>query len=130
MKIIHNSPVERKAIVTGQSMGTFTGEVYFHPAYADDTVAVSNVNFSPCARTNWHTHPGGQLLRVLVGSGWICDKGGEPQRIEVGDTIWCPPGTTHWHGAGDDSFMVHVAVSHGKVEWLHPVTDKEYNRGK
>ena len=86
------------------------------------------MNFAPCARTYWHTHEKGQLLRVQAGSGWICDKGGKPTRIGVGDVIWCPPGTTHWHGAGDRSYMVHQASSFGGVEWLEEVKDEEYGK--
>ena len=84
----------------------------------------------PCcsARTYWHYHEGGQFLHVLAGSGWICDKGGRPQRITVGDVIWCPPGTTHRHGADDGSYMVHQAVSHGKVEWRDEVGVEEYEQ--
>ena len=82
------------------------------------------------ARTYWHHHEGGQFLHVLAGSGWICDKGGRPQKITVGDVIWCPPGTTHWHGADDASYMVHQAVSHGKLEWRDEVGDEEYGQKK
>ena len=130
MKIMRNSRVEGKSTITGQSMGTFTGDVYLDRAYKDDTLSVLNVNFTPCARTHWHYHQGGQLLRVVAGSGWICDRGGEPQKIDVGDIVWCPPGTTHWHGADDGSYMVHLAVTHGEVEWYDAVTDEEYNRRK
>lgn len=98
------------------------------PVLLADGISVGNVNFPCGARTNWHHHEGGQLLRVLAGNGWICDKGGEPKRIRQGDVIWCPPGTTHWHGADDDSYMVHQAVSHGKVEWYDAVGDEEYSK--
>ena len=80
------------------------------------------------ARTHWHHHEGGQYLHVLVGSGWICDKDGRPQKITVGDVIWCPPGTTHWHGADDGSYMVHQALTHGKIEWLNEIEDEEYRQ--
>lgn len=97
-------------------------------AHRDEHISIVTVMFTPCARTNWHTHEKGQFLRVVAGSGWVCDKGGDPQRLNVGDVVWCPPGTTHWHGADDGSYMVHMAVSHGKVDWLQPVTDEEYNK--
>jgi quercetin dioxygenase-like cupin family protein len=107
----------------------FTGNnVYIDPILRAEGISIGNVNFSPCARTNWHTHGGGQLLRVLAGSGWLCDKGGKPVKINVGDVIWCPPGTTHWHGADDGSYMVHQAVSLGSVEWGAEVGDEEYGK--
>ena len=54
------------------------------------------VTFTPCARTNWHTHEGGQLIQCIAGSGWVCDRGASPKKLSVGDTVWCPPGTEHW----------------------------------
>ena len=87
-----------------------------------------NVIFTPCARTHWHTHEKGQVLRVLVGSGWVCDKGGRAQRIKAGDLVYAPPGTTHWHGADDGTVMTHLAISFGKATWHDAVTDEEYNK--
>jgi quercetin dioxygenase-like cupin family protein len=46
--------------------------------------------------------------------------------MACGDVIWCPPGTTHWHGADDGSYMVHQAASFGAVQSGEPVGDKEY----
>lgn len=107
----------------------FSGSnVYVNPIHLAEGINVSNVNFTPCARTHWHTHVGGQLLTVLAGSGWVCDKGSKPVRILTGDVIWCPPGTTHWHGADDGTYMVHQAVSLGGVEWGEEVQDEEYGR--
>ncbi|BAE58721.1 unnamed protein product [Aspergillus oryzae RIB40] len=103
----------------------FTGEVYFDTLHTDETTSMANVTFTPCARTHWHTHPGGQFLKVVAGSGWICDKGSEPRRIKMGDLIWAPPGTTHWHGADDGSIMTHFVVGLGKTIWLDPVTDED-----
>ncbi|KAJ5752489.1 RmlC-like cupin domain-containing protein [Penicillium odoratum] len=105
---------------------TFTGDVYVDMIHMDDKSAVANVTFTPCARTHWHTHEDGQFLKVVAGSGWICDKGGEPRRIKMGDLIWAEPGTTHWHGADDGSIMTHLALGFGKTTWLDPVTDEQY----
>jgi quercetin dioxygenase-like cupin family protein len=97
---------------------TFTGEVHLDMLHMDKSAALANVTFTPCARTYWHTHEGGQMIRVLNGTGWICDKGG--------DTIWAPPGTTHWHGADDSSVMTHFVVGIGATNWHEAVTDEEY----
>ncbi|KAK6533819.1 hypothetical protein TWF694_002748 [Orbilia ellipsospora] len=104
----------------------FVGEVLFEPLHNEPDFSFSNVTFTPCARTNWHTHHGGQLIRVLEGSGWVCDKGSKPRRIKAGDTVWCPPGTTHWHGADDNSPMTHFVRVAGVTEWHEAVTDEEY----
>lgn len=105
----------------------FTGnDVYIDPILSAEGIWMGNVNFSPCARTHWHTHSGGQLLKVLAGSGWVCDEGGKPVRTNAGDVIWCPPGTTHWHGADDGSYMVQQCVSFGELKWGAEVGNEEY----
>ena len=53
------------------------------------------VTFEAGARTAWHTHPLGQTLIVTAGSGRVQHWGGEVQEIEVGDTVWIPPGVKH-----------------------------------
>ena len=123
MTISRNSRTGKPSF-PGSDLGTFTGSVWVDPALVADGISVGNVNFSPRARTHWHYHKGGKLLRVMAGSGWVCDKGGEPQKINVRDLVWCPPGTTHWHGADDESYMVHQAVSHGKVECYEEYGEK------
>ncbi|GMF67076.1 unnamed protein product [Aspergillus oryzae] len=140
-KKLHSTPrgeiptMPETIIISSSSQGSqttlkpttiFTGEVYFDTLHTDETTSMANVTFTPCARTHWHTHPGGQFLKVVAGSGWICDKGSEPRRIKMGDLIWAPPGTTHWHGADDGSIMTHFVVGLGKTIWLDPVTDEEY----
>ena len=82
----------------------FTGKVYMDRAHRDGSISMNTVIFTPCARTNWHKHESGQFLQIKAGSGWICDKGEKPQRLNAGDVVWCPPGTTHWHGA-DGKFV-------------------------
>lgn len=126
MTIVRNSRAADKA--TEKRGPTFTGDVWADPILSDEGIVIANVTFTPCARTYWHHHENGQVLEVKVGSGWICDKGGEPQRLTVGDIVWAPPGTTHWHGADEGSIMTHLAISRGKTTWLDPVTDEEYKQ--
>ncbi len=110
----------------------FTGTVWLEPAPAEPPHAGAfRVLFEPGARTNWHTHPEGQIFYVLNGRG-RAQKEGEPA-VEVGpgDVVAFAPGEKHWHGAAPDSFMVHIAInpaaaSDGGTEWLEPVTDEEY----
>jgi len=113
----------------------FTGAVAIDPLHthqpshdiiADFPASVSMVTFTPGAHTYWHWHERGQLLTVTKGSGWVCDRGGEPKRLKEGDVVWCPPDTTHWHGADDGSEMMHIAFSMGGVKWLEAVNDQEY----
>lgn len=93
----------------------------------------ATVRFEPGARSNWHTHPLGQLLVVTEGSGYIQNEGGPVQVIRLGDTVWTAPGVKHWHGAAPDIGLTHVAISEAKdgksVDWLEPVTDDQYRKG-
>ncbi len=111
----------------------FTGKVWQEPivtAPEPARVRAVNVTFAPGARTNWHTHPLGQTLHVTSGEGRACVWGGEIQVIRPGDTVWIPPGEKHWHGAGPETAIVHVAIHEaldGKhIDWLEPVTDEQY----
>lgn len=110
----------------------FTGAVWIAPSHAEPPEAgVFRVLFEPEARTNWHTHPEGQILHVVTGRGRAQTEGGSVVEIEPGDAVTFAPGEKHWHGAAPDSFMVHVAInpaadSDGGTEWLEPVTDEEY----
>lgn len=126
MTIIRNSHAPGKS--SELKGATFTGDVWAEPIFGDANINMGHVTFTPCARTHWHTHEGGQVLRVLAGSGWVCDKGGEPQRLGVGDMVWAPPGTTHWHGGDDCTYMTHLAISYGKTTWLEAVDDAEYKK--
>jgi quercetin dioxygenase-like cupin family protein len=116
------------------SSNNFNGGVwvkrYVSPADSLDCI-VSLVTFDPGVRTNWHTHPGGQILMVVEGTGYYQEKGKPRQIIHKGDVVKCPPGVTHWHGASPDGEFAHLVVApdaeKGEVTWLQKVTDEEYN---
>lgn len=74
-------------------------------------VAPAIVNFAAGTITNWHIHPQGQYLIVTEGEGRTQEWGKPIQTIHKGDTIWCPPGVKHWHGASEHSPMSHIAIS-------------------
>lgn len=91
----------------------------------------ATVTFQAGARTNWHSHPLGQLLVVTDGEGRIQAEGGGVRVIRAGDTVWTGPGVKHWHGAAPDHGMTHVAVSEaaGKsVTWMEPVSHAVYRQ--
>jgi quercetin dioxygenase-like cupin family protein len=115
----------------------FSGSVWIKPmvAPADQLdCIIANVTFEAGARTNWHIHPGGQVLLVTDGEGYYQEKGKSIQHIHKGDVIKCTPGVEHWHGATTGSKMVHVAIvtqsPKGDTKWLEKVTDEEYAKGK
>lgn len=112
----------------------FTGVVRSSARFAGtggSRMGGATVTFEAGARTNWHSHPLGQLLVVTAGHGWV-QADGEPVRaIRSGDTIWTAPGVKHWHGASRTSGMTHVGISETKagatVQWQEPVTDAQYH---
>jgi quercetin dioxygenase-like cupin family protein len=112
----------------------FTGTVWMEPSPANGETpdaGIFRVTFEPGARTNWHTHPEGQILHVVTGAGRAQREGGDVTEIRTGDVVYFAPGERHWHGAAPGSAMVHVAInpaasSVGGTEWMEPVTDEEY----
>tara|TARA_B100000614_G_scaffold250572_1_gene260891 strand:+ start:131204 stop:132394 length:1191 start_codon:yes stop_codon:yes gene_type:complete len=112
----------------------FTGTAYIEPVFSNQEPFVVNggkVTFLPGARSNWHTHPAGQVLVVTEGKGWVQEEGKARQVMKPGDVVWCPPGVKHWHGATDTTAVTHMAVQQFKdgknVVWLEPVSDDQYH---
>jgi len=113
----------------------FTGTAWLHMLVNNDSIyntSIGNVTFEPGARTNWHKHPGGQILLVTDGKGYYQERGKPAQLIQKGDVVRIPPDTEHWHGAAPNSSLTHIAISpntdKGSVVWLKPVTEEEYNQ--
>lgn len=111
----------------------FTGVVMVTAPFkgsGDARLGGATVTFEPGARSNWHSHPLGQLLIVTAGDGLVQVQGGPVRRITSGDVVWTAPGVKHWHGATPTNAMTHVAVAEAQdgqsVTWMEPVTDAEY----
>lgn len=101
----------------------FTGTVWQDPivtAPEPARVRALSVAFEPGARTAWHSHPLGQTLHIVSGSGLV----------KAGDSVWIPPGEEHWHGASPTNGMTHVAIQETSdvqvADWLEHVTDEDY----
>lgn len=125
MRIIDGAHQDGTAGKPG-SQFTGTARPYLTMARTDG-VTINTVNFDPGARTFWHSHEKGQILQVLAGHGLVqAENEAAPRVLNAGDTVWCPPGERHWHGAAPDSYMVHTAISLGDTHWEQPVTDDEY----
>ena len=124
---IHQEQTKAESINGAEKMGVFAGgQVWLNPLVMRQDIVIAHCHFEPGARTNWHKHEGGQLLRIVTGSGWVCDQGSKAKRVVAGDIVWCPPGGIHWHGADDGSVMVHEATSFGGLDWYDSVTEEEY----
>lgn len=120
---------------TGEQItnNNFTGTVYLQSLITADSLnanAVGNVTFEPGARSNWHLHPGGQILLAIDGVGYYQEKGQPKKILRKGDVVKCPPNTPHWHGASKDTAFVQVAITgrdKGETVWMDVVTDSVYH---
>jgi len=121
-------PPNKQLGAVGKPGSRFTGDTFSYLTMpATDGVTINTVNFTPCARTYWHSHEKGQVLLVVAGRGLIQAEGGPVFIIRAGDTIWAPPGERHWHGASPTSYVTHVAISLGLTSWAEEVTEEQYN---
>lgn len=112
----------------------FTGKAWnfgLVPSDSTLTTVVGNVYFEPGARSNWHTHPAGQILIITEGEGYHQIQGRPLEKLKKGDVVKCPPNVLHWHGASPKIGMQQLYIlpntEKGIVEWKQPVTDQEYN---
>lgn len=108
------SPTDREHFTGSASARALHRTEQPHP------VSVSLVRFEAGTRNRWHRHGGGQLLHVVAGEGWAQSRGEPPLRLRGGDSLSTAPGEEHWHGAGPEGPMAHIAVSIGDMEWLEP----------
>jgi quercetin dioxygenase-like cupin family protein len=107
----------------------FTGAVRIDPLFQPNEwqrTMGAYVTFEPCARSDWHIHPMGQILIVTHGCGLVQRWGGPIEELRAGDIVCAPPGEKHWHGASPTTAMTHIAITPG-VDWLEKVTDEQYS---
>lgn len=112
----------------------FTGEVRVDMLFpSNETAHYSGayVTFQPGARTAWHLHPAGQHMIVTSGVALTGTRDGKIIAFKQGETVWCPPGIDHWHGATPDSPMTHLVITGvldgQSVIWKEKVTDEQYH---
>jgi quercetin dioxygenase-like cupin family protein len=135
---VKNSPENQNTIFPKGEQGPaeyFTGTVWVQSLVNNDSIydmVSGSVTFEPGARANWHSHPSGQILMVINGTGFHQIKGEPKQVIRKGDVVQCPPNVAHWHGASPNSSMTHIHIvpntERGIVEWMQPVTEEEYRK--
>ena len=112
----------------------FTGNAWTKALVTNDSTyntIVGNVYFEPGARSNWHTHPAGQILIITDGIGYHQIKGQPRETIKKGDVVKCPPNVQHWHGASQHVGMMQMYIlpktEKGLVKWLQKVGEQEYS---
>lgn len=115
------------------SADTFTGTVRItapFTAQAPGRAGGATVRFEAGARTAWHTHPLGQTLIVTDGLGFVQQQGQPAHAMRMGDVVTIPANVRHWHGAGPDGAMTHVAIAEKQdgqsVTWQDTVSDQDY----
>ncbi len=113
-----------------------TGKVWLKELNAGDSTfdyAIAVATFDAGAKLDWHSHPGGQILLILEGTGYYQERGKPIQIVHKGDVIKCLPGVEHWHGALLTSWFTYLATTptqKGNTIWLEPVSDENYNSVK
>lgn len=134
MKIMRAGSIPSAPSVGPES--TFTGVVRRDQMFTTEppgNIATGLVTFEPCARTDWHVHPRGQILIVTAGCGWVQSWGQDKHVIRPGDVVWTPPEEKHWHGATPQTSMSHLAITEmvngSAVDWLEKVTEDQYHAG-
>jgi quercetin dioxygenase-like cupin family protein len=112
----------------------FTGNAFLTPLVPRDKnndFSIGSLSYEPKTRSNWHTHPKGQVLIIIEGEGFYQEKGKPARAIKKGDVVIAPENVAHWHGASATSKMVDIAITNYKGDnqatWLQPVTDEEYS---
>ncbi|HEX9856141.1 MAG TPA: cupin domain-containing protein [Acidimicrobiia bacterium] len=111
----------------------FTGRVRFgvlSRPRSEGALNALGVLFEPGSRSDWHSHPDGQVLYIASGAGVVQTEAGETVEMSSGDVVYAPPGEVHWHGALPHSHMVQLSLTTGGVtEWTsRKVTEEEYRR--
>jgi quercetin dioxygenase-like cupin family protein len=111
----------------------FTGRVRVDPLFAAPAPAAASgglVTFEPGARTDWHTHPRGQILIVTAGCGRVQQEDDPLLEIRPGDVVTIPAHVRHWHGAAPTTAMSHIAIQEqldgSVVTWMEKVSDAQY----
>ena len=80
----------------------------------------------------WHMHTAGQLVFAEAGRGRLQIQGQPIKELNVGESVFIPGGSFHWHGAApNENFtMVFVTMGESKTTQGDPVTDAAYSGKK
>ncbi|MDF7675555.1 carboxymuconolactone decarboxylase family protein [Neisseriaceae bacterium ESL0693] len=111
----------------------FSGNSYINmlvKPQTDQPLSIAHVTFEPSCRNHWHIHlQDAQILLITAGQGWYQQDGQPAQALYPGDVITIPAGVKHWHGASQDSWFSHLAISQSSAtEWLEAVDDHTYQQ--
>src|ERR1700744_6620404 len=110
---------------------SFTGTVWQEPIIETPEPALLRsglVRFEPGARKAWHTHPLGQTLFVVSGTGRVQSWGGKVREIKGGDVVLIPPNENPLQFAARTTTMLQESIEEaldGKyVSWMARASSK------
>jgi 4-carboxymuconolactone decarboxylase len=105
----------------------FTGKATAAPM---SDLRVTRIQFEAGARTNWHSHSGGQVIVIEQGEMVVQErgtKGDTPgRRFKAQESYSVGANVTHWHGALPDAPLRQIALSYGTTNWMQKVADDQY----
>ena len=130
MKIFRNEDTTARPADATSFIGPATTKLL---ASADDgaSVHVYRVEFESGARTNWHSHEGGQVILIEKGHARVQEAGGAMREIGPRESMVTAAGVKHWHGATPDEGLTQVSLSFGATNWMEKVSDAQYSaKGK
>jgi quercetin dioxygenase-like cupin family protein len=102
----------------------FVGKVTGH---STSDIRMLRYRFEPGARTNWHSHEGGQVILVEKGQARVQEAGGAMRVMNPQQSFVTAPGVKHWHGATPTEGLTQVSLSFGATNWMEKVTDAQYS---
>ena len=106
----------------------FVGKVTGHPT---TDIRMLRYSFEPGARTNWHSHEGGQVILIEKGTARVQEAGAAMREIGPRESFVTASGVKHWHGAMPNEPLTQVSLSFGATNWMEKVSDGQYSgKGK
>ena len=113
VKLEENTP--KHSIFEGGKVGVQT---ITDPDFTNkEKISAVVINFSPGARTLFHTHTHPQILYVTEGIGRVATEK-EEVNVTPGTIVIFPAGEKHLHGATKDSKFSHISISTpGETSW-------------
>ena len=100
--------------------GKFTGPVRLEMLIEAAGVGdpdLARVHFDDGAVTNWHEHPGGQVLLLISGVGRVGTDAQQWRQLQPGALVETPVDERHWHGAEQGTQAVWFAMTWGVTGW-------------
>ena len=91
-------------------------------------IRLNRYHFDLGARTNWHSHEGGQVIYIEEGRLRVQDRGQPTREFDQGSTFRVAPGVTHWHGALPGAGITQISLSFGTTTWMEKVSEQDYAR--